>query len=90
MSNLTTFQSRAYASFVFIDGDVKRFRIDFDGINYTHLAAGVMVLVWLLVLIGKMTTSHQATMMVDFIQAIVFSSKLLGVLLKAVAWGVFG
>lgn len=89
-TNLTTFQSRAYAAFVFIDGDVSRFRINLNGINYTHLISGIMVIISLLIFVGKVANSQQATMAVDLMQAIIFSSKILVIVLRAMAWGMLG
>ena len=90
MSNLTTFQSRAYAAFVFIDGDVRRFKFDMNGVNYTHLISGIMFLISLIIFLGKIANSGQMAMMSDLMQAAIFGGKVLVVVLKAVVWGVFG
>lgn len=91
MSNLTTtFQSRAYISFLYINEDVHRLRILLDSINSQHFADGMMVFILLVILVGKMATSHQATMLVDLAQAIAFSTRLLTIIIRAVVWGIFG
>ena len=90
MTNLTTFQSRAAFQGIFINEDVRHFEVFFEGDKLTNLITSVMIILSLLVIIGKIANSGQVAMMSDLIQAIIFSSKLLVVVLKAIAWGVFG
>ena len=90
MSNLTTFQSRAYFAGVFINEDVYRFHIPLDNIDYKNLAAGIMVIVSLLIFVGRVAGSQQAMMVADLLQAIDFSGKLVVIVIRAIAWGIFG
>jgi hypothetical protein len=90
MTNLTTLQSRAAFQGMFINDDVKQFNIIFDGVNYQNLIAGLMIVLWGIILLGRIASSSQATILVDLVQAVVISGKLMLIVARAIVWGVFG
>lgn len=90
MTNLITLQSRAAFQGMFINDEVDRFGSFFEGKNASDLIAGFMVLFTIVMIIGRLATSPQATMLADLAQAVTFSSKLLVIVVRAMAWGVLG
>ena len=90
MSNLTTFQSRAAFQGVFINNDVRHFEVFFEGDKLANLITGVMIILSLLVVIGKIANSGQIAMMSDLAQAAIFGGKVLAIICRSLIWGVIG
>lgn len=83
MTNTLTLQSRIAIQILAINDDVSHFSVELNGPNYRHFVTGLMLLFNLFVIVGKIANA-------DVWQALDFGGKVLGIVIKSVAWGVFG